>query len=333
MEQKKRYTKGFVLGKFLPPHAGHLHLVRSAMAQTEELTVLVCTIRKEPIPGHLRYRWMCELFPDARVIHVTDEVPSYPHEHPDFEAIWTSLLRRVTDPDTEVFFSSEDYGDDVARWLNIAHVLIDKERIRFPVSGTHIRNDAFRYWDFIPENVSPYFVKRIVLTGPESTGKTTMAERLARHYDTAWVEEYGRDYFVQNGGIKEIADLSRIARGQVRLEEAALLKANKFLFCDTDLVVTQVWSEIYFKQCPQEVIGLSHQRHYDLHLLMDTDLPWEDDGTREFPQLREWHFRRLKEELDKRNYPYVVISGNSEERFRACIRAIRQHMPDDAKLL
>ncbi|MGV2481403.1 UNVERIFIED_CONTAM: AAA family ATPase, partial [Salmonella enterica subsp. enterica serovar Weltevreden] len=87
----------------------------------------------------------------------------------------------------------------------------------------------------------------------ESTGKTTMAEKLARYYDTAWVEEYGRDYFVQNGGIHEIADLSRIARGQVRLEEAALLKANKFLFCDTDLVVTQVWSEIYFKQCPQEV--------------------------------------------------------------------------------
>lgn len=325
MEQKKRYNKGFVLGKFLPPHAGHLHLVRSAMAQTEELTVLVCTIRKEPIPGHLRYQWMCDLFPDANIVHVTDEVPSYPHEHPDFEAIWTALLQREV-PGAEVFFSSEDYGEDVARWLNIDHVLVDKERITFPVSGTTIREEALKHWEFIPEIVRPYFVKRIVLTGPESTGKTTMAQQLAAHFHTNWVEEYGRDYFVMHGGIREIADLSRIAEGQVRLEEEALLKANKLLICDTDLIVTQVWSEIYFKDCPQDVIDLSYTRRYDLHLLMDIDIPWEDDGTREFPQLREWHFKRLKEELDQRRLPYVIISGSFEERLQACIQAVNKHL-------
>lgn len=325
MEQKKRYKKGFVLGKFLPLHAGHLHLVRSAMAQTEELTVLVCTIRKEPIPGHLRYQWMCDLFPDANVVHVTDEVPSYPHEHPDFEAIWTALLQREV-PGAEVFFSSEDYGEDVARWLNIDHVLVDKERITFPVSGTTIREEALKHWEFIPEIVRPYFVKRIVLTGPESTGKTTMAQQLAAHFHTNWVEEYGRDYFVMHGGIREIADLSRIAEGQVRLEEEALLKANKLLICDTDLIVTQVWSEIYFKDCPQDVIDLSYTRRYDLHLLMDIDIPWEDDGTREFPQLREWHFKRLKEELDQRRLPYVIISGSFEERLQACIQAVNKHL-------
>ncbi len=323
MEQKKRYNKGFVLGKFLPPHAGHLHLVRSAMAQTEELTVLVCTILKETIPGRLRYQWMCELFPGAQVVHVTDEVPSYPHEHPDFEAIWTALLKRKV-PGTEVFFSSEDYGEDVARWLSIDHVLVDKERITFPVSGTGIRNEALKHWEFIPENVRPYFVKRIVLTGPESTGKTTMAQQLAEYFHTHWVEEYGRDYFVKHGGISELSDLSRIAEGQVRLEEEALLKANKLLFCDTDLIVTQVWSEIYFKQCPQDVIDLSYTRRYDLHLLMDIDIPWEDDGTREFPKLREWHFNRLKEELEQKKLPYVIISGSFEERLQACIRAVRQ---------
>lgn len=325
MEQKKRYKKGFVLGKFLPPHAGHLHLVRSAMAQTEELTVLVCTIRKEPIPGRLRYQWMCDLFPEANVVHVTDEVPSYPYEHLDFEAIWTALLKREV-PGTEVFFSSEDYGEDVARWLSIDHVLVDKERITFPVSGTSIREEALKQWEFIPGIVRPYFVKRIVLTGPESTGKTMMAQQLAEHFHTNWVEEYGRDYFVKNGGIREIADLSRIAEGQVRLEEEALLHANKLLFCDTDLIVTQVWSEIYFKDCPQEVIDLSYTRRYDLHLLMDIDIPWEDDGTREFPQLREWHFKRIKEELDQRNLPYVIISGSFEERFQACIRAVEQNL-------
>jgi NadR type nicotinamide-nucleotide adenylyltransferase len=326
LEQKKRYKKGFVLGKFLPPHAGHLHLVRSAMAETEQLTVLVCTIQKEPIPGHLRYQWMCALVPDARVIHVTDEVPSYPHEHPDFESIWTNLLKREIEPDTEVFFSSEDYGEDVARWLNIGHVLIDQERSSYPVSGTNIRTDALKYWEYIPKIVRPYFVKRIVLTGPESTGKTTMAKALAEYFCTVWVEEYGREYFVKSNGITELADLSKIAEGQIALEEEALQEADKIMFCDTDLMVTKVWSEIYFQQCPQAVIDLSYTRRYDLHLLMDIDIPWEDDGTREFPQLRQWHFKRLKEELDNRGFPYVVISGSFGERLQACIRAVEQNL-------
>ena len=323
MEQKKQYQKGFVLGKFLPPHHGHLYMIGSAMELCEELTVLVCTIRKEPIDGALRFHWMKELLPQARVIHVTDEVPSYPHEDVNFWEIWTRLLTREIDPATEVFFSSEDYGFEVAERLGISHVMIDKDRTSVPVSGTVIRNEPHTYWEYIPDIIKPHFVKKIILTGPESTGKTTMAQQLAAFYHTNWVEEYGREYFVNKGGIFSIQDISNIAEGQIAFEDKAVLTANKFLFCDTDLIVTQVWSEIYFKECPQEVIRKSYERHGDLYLLMDIDMPWEDDGTREFPHLREWHFNRLKEELDNRKLNYVIISGNYTERLET-IKGIMQ---------
>lgn len=322
MEQKKRYKKGFVLGKFLPPHQGHLYLIRTAMEQVEELTVLVCTIQKEPIAGQLRYQWMKELVTNAKVVHVTDEVPSYPSEHIDFWNIWTSLLKREVGSDTEVFFSSEDYGYEVAKRLGIEHVMIDKERVSIPISASVIRDNPFNNWEFIPYNVKPYFLKRIVLIGPESTGKTTMAKLLAQHYGTVWVEEFGREYYVKKNGKLVLEDITEIAKGQIKLEEDALLSANKFLFCDTDLIVTQIWSEIYFKQCPTEVLDLNRNRNYDLYLLLDIDLPWEDDGTREFPHLREWHFNKLQNELETRKLNYKIIRGMNEERLNQCINAV-----------
>lgn len=285
--------------------------------QVEELTVLVCTIKAEPIPGELRYSWMKELLPDVNVIHVRDEVPSYPHESPDFWAIWIPLLKREIDAETDVFFSSETYGDEVAELLGIKHVMIDRERVTVPVSATAIRTDPFANWDFIPENVKPYFTKKIVLTGPESTGKTMMSKLLAEYFNTQWVEEYGRDYFLEKGGKLVIGDILKIAEGQIALEEEKIKEGNKILFCDTDLIVTSIWSEIYFKECPAEVSQLSFTREYSLYLLMDIDIPWEDDGTREFPHLRQWHFNRIKEELDNRKLNYIIISGNFNERFIA----------------
>ncbi len=322
MEKSSKYKKGFVLGKFMPPHQGHQYLINSALKQVDELIILVCSIQSEPINGLLRYQWMKELYPQALVKHVTDEVPSYPHEHSNFWNIWTQLLKRETDPDTEVFFSSEDYGYEVAKRLNVNHVLIDKARQVVPISATAIRENPFAHWNFIPDIVKPYFIKKVVLTGPESTGKTTMAKLLADYYKTIWVEEFGREYFVSKNGRLTLVDFIEIAQGQIKLEDNALKKAEKIMFCDTDLIVTQAWSEIYFKECPPQVYELNMSRKYDLYLLMDIDIPWEDDGTREFPHLRQWHFNRIKEELDKKALPYEVISGTYEQRLQKSIHFI-----------
>ncbi len=309
----------------MPPHSGHLHLITEAQKQVEELTILVCTIQKEPIPGHLRFRWMKSLFPQARVVHVTDEVPSYPHESADFWKIWKALLKRELDPSTEVVFAGEAYGGDIAFHLGIQFEMIDRKNGSFTISGSELRQKPFEFWQFLPKVVRPYFVKKVVLTGPESTGKTMLAQILAEHYQTAWIPEYGRDYFVQKKGELTYEDMSVIASGQLIAEDAKLPDANRLLFCDTDLIVTQIWSEIYFGTCPNDVIEKNDQRQYDLFLLLDVDIPWEDDGTREFPHLRNWHFNRLKEELQKRELPFVVISGSYEERKASAIKHINRY--------
>ncbi len=309
----------------MPLHNGHLYLIESAIKQVDELIILVCSIQKEPISGELRYQWMKEAVPNAKVVHVTDEVPSYPHEHPDFWAIWTKLLKREIDPKTEVFFSSEDYGDEVAERLGIEHVLIDQQRKIVPISATEIRKKPLKNWEFIPNHVKPFFVKKIVLTGPESTGKSTLSNQLANCFDTNFVTEYGRDFFVENEGELKFNDFEKIAKGQLKLEEEAIKVSNKLLFCDTDIIVTKIWSEIYFNDSSEKLDDLIKKTNYDLYLLLDIDIPWEDDGTREFPHLRQWHFERIKRELEERKLPYAIISGEDTNRLANAINVIKSH--------
>lgn len=320
-----RYRKGFVLGKFMPPHSGHGHLVRTATATVDELTILVCTVEREPIPGALRFAWMREIFPEANVVHVTDEVPSYPDESPDFEAIWTALLRRYV-PDAEVFFSSEEYGDDVARWLGIRHVCVDRDRDIFPVSGTDVRLSPARHWGLIPRPARPYFVTAVALLGPESTGKSTLSRRLAEHFHTVDVQEYARDAVDWHDATFELMpiDIEDLCSGQARRVEEARRHADRLLFADTEAITSQVWSEIYFQQVPSSVREAANTQRFALYLLLDVDVPWVDDGTRSFGHLRERHFGLLREELERRGLPYLVLSGDWEERYRRAVAAVEE---------
>lgn len=166
--------------------------------------------------------------------------------------------------------------------------------------------------------------KKIVLVGPESTGKTTLAQQLAAHFDTVLVEEYGRTYCEKFGNDCDALDLCHIAAGQLYWEDEAARKArHHLLICDTDVIVTQTFAELYLGVCPDVIVQLARSRHYELYLLLNTDLPWIDDGTRLFAKQRQWHFNRLKEILESQNRPYAVISGTFEERLIRAIDAVR----------
>ena len=132
-------TRGLVLGKFLPPHAGHQYLIEFARAWADEVTVVVGTLKRESIPGELRFRWMRELFPSVEVIHLTDENPQDPSEHPDFWAIWKASLLRVLRHPPDVVFASEPYGAPLAKVLGARFVPVDLGREAVHVSGTQCR--------------------------------------------------------------------------------------------------------------------------------------------------------------------------------------------------
>jgi NadR type nicotinamide-nucleotide adenylyltransferase len=328
-ETPPRVTTGLIIGKFLPPHRGHAFLIESAQREVEHLTVLVCSLPGEPIPGERRVAWLREMFPDAEVLHHTEPNPSEPHEHPRFWELWTASIRRLVPTGPDLVFSSEDYGDELARRLGARHVLVDRERRAFPVSGRRIRQAPLAYWSYLPECVRPEFVRRVVVSGPESTGKTTLAERLASHLDTTWVPEYARGYLeakYAGGPIPsppcDAADIPEIARGQLAAEDAAARRANRVLLCDTDLYVTRLYAEEYFGACPQWIRDAAARRRYDLHLLLDADAAWIPDPQRDRPQRRSELLARLRLWLEADGRRHVLVSGDWEERFRGALEAV-----------
>jgi NadR type nicotinamide-nucleotide adenylyltransferase len=315
-------TTGMLLGKFLPPHLGHVYLGEFAGRYVDRLTIVVCSLAREPIPGELRHRWMRELFPFDNVVHLTDELPQEPAEHPDFWALWEASLQRVLPGRPDYVFASEDYGAKLAEVLGGTFVPVDRARAAMPVSGTAIRADPLRHWDYLPRCVRPYFLRRVCVYGPESTGKTALARRLAEHFGTAWVPEYARTLIEAQGGAVGYEDMERIARGQAASEEALARSARRVLFADTDVLTTRVWSETLFGQCPAWVAEEAEKRSYDLYLLLDVDVPWVADVARYLPEERRGFFERCRAELEKRGRRYVVVRGGWEERFDQARRAV-----------
>lgn len=320
-------TTGIIIGKFLPPHLGHLHLIEQARRQVDRLVVLVCSLPDEPIPGSVRFEWMRELRPDVELVHVTDENPSEPHEHEDFWNIWVDTIRRrVSEPD--ILFTSDDYGDELATRLGVRHVSIDRKRSTFPVSGSAIRRDPFTNWRFIPEAVRPWFAGRVVLTGSECVGKTMLSEDLAETFDTVCVSEFGREYVDRKGTFPDAGDVEPIARGQIAKEDAFARVANRILFLDTDLVSTCVYAEHYYGSCPEWIRQASIDRKGDLYLLLDIDVPWiADPPNRDRGDRREEMQNLFRDALSDREIEWVDVCGSWRERRETAIAAIEARWP------
>jgi NadR type nicotinamide-nucleotide adenylyltransferase len=320
-------STGLVIGKFLPPHLGHAHLVGFAAASVERLTVILFTKSGEPIPGDLRATWLRELFPSVELLHVTEEHP-VDFGDPAVWELWVRAIRRVLPAGPDLVFSSEPYGDELARRLAARHVPVDPSRRAVPVSGSAIRAHPLRHWEFLPACVRPHFARRVAIVGAESTGKTTLARELAARFATAWVPEFARGYLAARGGVCEPRDLPVIAREQAAAEERLAREANRVLICDTDLVTTALWGERYFGACDPVVQSLARERRYDLTLLCENDQPGVDDGLRDSPGHREWFRERFVRELSKRQRPLHVVRGAGPGRLAAAAPAVEALLTD-----
>lgn len=167
-------------------------------------------------------------------------------------------------------------------------------------------------------------MKRVVVIGPESTGKSTLSEQLAQHYNTLWVPEYARQYIEELSRPYEEKDLLSIAEGQLSLEDERAALADKLLVCDTDLHVIKVWSEHRFKGCDPLILAYIASRKYDLYLLTYVDIPWEEDPQREHPDpaMREYFYNLYKELIINTGVPFVEIKGDIAERLQTAVHAI-----------
>ncbi|WP_351233039.1 AAA family ATPase [Streptomyces sp. NPDC002133] len=340
----KRYRHGLVLGKFYPPHAGHHHLVRTAADRCDRLTVLVCAASVESVPLDERMAWMSEVHPGVRVVGAIDDIPVDLTD----QAVWDAhmaVFRAAVPGRVDAVFTSEPYGDELARRFRAESVCVDPGRTVFPVSGTAVRKDPVGCWDFLEPPVRAALARRVVVLGAESTGTTTLATALAEHFRrrggvwtrTGCVPEYGREFSERK--LAELRaerpgatwsdvrfasdDFSLIARRQTELEDAAARTGSPVLVCDTDAFATTIWHERYMGGPNEEVAEIAARGRGDLWLLTDhRGVPFEDDGLRDGEELRPWMTARFAARLARTGRRFATLSGPHEQRLAKAVAAV-----------
>lgn len=323
-------THGVVVGKFYPPHRGHRHLIDVAVSQSERVTVLVVDGRDEAPPATVRARWLRELHPDVTV-KITGDIG-----RDDDSVAWARVAREaVLDQTIDVVFDSERYGTAWAAAISeqqgseCRNVFVGRGLVR--ISGTQVRSEPARYWNYIDAPVRAHYVKRVCVVGAESTGSTTLARSLAAAYETIWVPEYGRDYTVEKFTIGTGAewlpsDFLRIALEQNALEDRMARDAPVgIMFCDTDSLATALWEEVYLGSTSEAVWRAvdAHGAPFALYLLTDhVGIPWEDDGLRLGDATRASMTARFEEVLSERGLPWAKVSGSRSARLAQAVDAI-----------
>lgn len=331
----KKYRNGLVVGKFSPLHKGHELLIERALEECETLYIFsYYTPEFAGCEAHRRERWLKTLFPEARVFVLDDEymrkrfnISLPPNDANDLEErrfvgfLWTNLVNEPLD----AVFTSENYGAgyaaEMSRYFSfytdfppVQHVSVDLERAAVPISGTRLRQDVHNLKEFLSPMVYASFVERICFLGGESSGKSTLVERLAQEFNTTFVAEYGRALSEEKNNALVYEDLLKIAKTHVAHEESAAMRADRYLFIDTSPLTTLFYSRHLFSgRADPELIWLSHRR-YDRTFLCAPDFPFVQDGTREGKGLRErqheWYLKMLAE----RRIQYILLKGDFDAR-------------------
>lgn len=320
--------RGLVIGKFMPVHTGHIALIQFASSLCDELIVSMSYQEDDVIPGQLRFSWLEEIFKDNPKIKpalVKDDFNDESLAWIERTKVWAEFLKKRYGK-IDVMVSSEEYGTFLDEHLGAIHVPFDPARKQIPVSATLIREKPFTYWEYIPAVVRPYFVKKICFYGPESTGKSVMAKQLAAYYHTEFVPEVAREIVSSNEFT--VDEIIKIGYAQTERIIDKAKTANKILFCDTDLITTQIYCRHYLGIVPDVLYELEKKIIYDQYFLFDIDVPWVGDGMRDLGDNRQGMFEIFKHELEIRNISYLLVKGDYKERERFLISELNKIVRD-----
>ena len=330
-----RYRCGLYGGSFNPLHRGHLRTIIEAATLCDRLIVAISvgTARNE-IDERVRYRWVYQAtkhLDNVAIMLLHDDAPTKASYE---EARQTADARTVTafagEP-IDVVFCGDDYGADSfwSRCYPGADLVITS---RDEVSSTAIRADPLAHWDWLPAVVRPFYAKKVLLTGGESTGKSTLAANLAAYFDTVHVDEVGRDLSERSGTDRLMlpVDFTEILLRHKTVEIDALQRANRVLFVDTDCLVTAFYLDFLDgpdqannERLAEAVAGINH---YDLVLLLEPDVPFVQDGDRSdvIAADRQRYSQRLHDLYVAHGFTPVVIGGDYHSRLEQAIRLVEQ---------
>jgi len=202
----------------MPPHNGHRYLIDFATAYADRVTVFVCTLSHEPIPGELRFRWMTEMFPSPNIhlVHITQEIPEASRTNPDSPHIWAQALLPSLDTPVDFLFASEDYGQPLAEAFGAQFVSVDPSRNTIGTSATKIRQNPLKNWKYIPQSVRPYFVRLLEVTPPNELmpeDSLTLLSQIASQLDTVFLPALEAN----QSGLAQLKALWAQARGYIVL--------------------------------------------------------------------------------------------------------------------
>lgn len=318
------FEHGVVVGKFAPFHQGHQHLLDRALTQCKSLTVLVYANPDfRDMPQSVRAAWIKKLYPQVDVREPKDAPPDTAGDEVARDFVRAYLAREKIACD--VVFTSEGYGEGFARHLGVAHCLVDPGRCIVPISGTRIRLSPYENRRWLSPVVYRHFVRTVVFLGAESTGKSTLASKLAKASNSVFVHEYGRDHYAAKGGQLTLEDYVHIAKTHQEIEDERLMEAREVLFIDTNALTTLFYSYYYNGAALPELheIAAKCLPRYDVTVVCDTDIPFEQDGWRDNAVLREKSQRMVLMDLNNRRVPHLVAQGSLAARVSTVRAALR----------
>lgn len=359
------FQHGLVIGKFYPPHAGHHFLIRSAAESCARVTVVVMGADVESIPLDARVEWVRQAHSGRSGVAVVGVRDNLPVDY-ESEVAWrghVALMREaiargphgLAGIAVDAVFTSEGYGEELARRFDAADVRLDALRTTYAYSGTKVRADPVAAWDALEPPVRAWFAKRVAVVGAESTGTTTLSLDLAHalrtrggpHALTRWVPEYGRELTVQKVAVARAlagqrglpepsvfdlewddGDFETVAARQCADEETAAQAGGPVLVCDTDALATTVWQERYLGRSTEMVRAIAQDMPpRALYILTDhVDVSFDDDGLRDGEQLRPWMTDRFREVLEKSGTRWIEVRGDRASRLEQASAAVDEEL-------
>lgn len=328
-------VKAFVFGKFLPFHKGHEAMINFALTKCDFLTVLVCCSDKERIPDTIRSSWIDMAFENEKKVEVRtfnyleSELPNTSTSSESVSKIWADVFKKQL-PDYSLLITSEEYGNFVAAFMNIQHIAFDIPKKLYPVSATAVRNDVFANWKYLPDSVKPDFATKVVILGTESTGKTTLTEKLAKYFNCSFVSEAGRD-IIANSNTFTFDDLYLVATEHAKRIDKSILADSPLVIIDTDIHTTKSYSLFTFEKELEISTDIYSSNRANIYLYLNNDVEYLQDGTRLSETERNLLDLSHRQVLKDHNIEIIEVTGDWDERFEKAVEQINKLIATNGK--
>jgi len=330
---------GFLGGKFLPFHQGHVYMIMAASTIVDKLYVVLSSSENRDrqlcerdgvtyIPAEVRLSWIGNTLNDLQNIEIIHIKDTQWDENYDWDEGADAIKKAIHEKITHVFSSETSYNEMFAKnYPDAQHIVIDEGRCLVPISATELRRSIYNNWNMLPPAVASFFTKKVLITGTESCGKSTLVKKLAKFYNTNYVPEVGRVYCEKYKNMLTPDMFSHIAMEHYMAQIHASEHSNKFLFVDSDATITKYYLQEYgskdgFSGDTTLIDAIINKQKYDVILYLEPDVPWVSDGYRFLSD--EWVRNSCNDKLKAmyKDVNLIPISGDYESRFMQSINIL-----------